>query len=364
MQKMKLTLLSATTMLLVSPILFSYHQVEAAGTGWFGNVRITTSATSSNVGGSILFTIHAYDYRCTWLGAPAPNQPTSHMNNTPNCFEGYGNPTEESQVGQPGNVGVAGSGNTLSATSFVTDGAGNAQITLSSSVAETKTFNVYSGTSATNPPVGSTTVTFNSVSVAAPQPVAPRTTTSTPQQAAPPVEPAAPATPTVNVSISGKSVDAGQKPIFKNNQPIVLSGQTTPNGVVTIYVFSEPRKYTTTADKYGKWTYRVVGLPPGSHHIEAEVTDPATGKTSARAQILAFSVEKAVKRIVDTASARQASSLDKDSRGDMFVLAGMIAGGIALVLILTVAYLWKFKRDAFNDLLRILHFKRNNPKLL
>jgi hypothetical protein len=77
---------------------------------------------------------------------------------------------------------------------------------------------------------------------------------------------------------------------IKDNEPLVLSGATIPNGVVTLYIFSEPSKAIITADNSGKWAYAINELPDGQHHVEAEVTDPSTGQTSTRTKLFAFTI--------------------------------------------------------------------------
>jgi hypothetical protein len=92
----------------------------------------------------------------------------------------------------------------------------------------------------------------------------------------------------------GQAVSNTDTPSFDQSKPILLSGKTVANGKVTIYVFSEPKKYSVAADETGNWSYELIGLSPGSHHVEAEVTDPKSGKTSPRTQILAFSIMASV----------------------------------------------------------------------
>ena len=137
------------------------------------------------------------------------------------------------------------------------------------------------------------------VAVTSPTPTAtttPRTTTSTPTATSPAQTPQAakPTEPTLAaVTVAGETVDA-QKPIMvPANKPLVLSGKTVPNGIVKLYIFSEPKTADVTADKDGNWSYEVKDLPAGDHHVEAEITDPTTNKTSERKNVLAFTVAAA-----------------------------------------------------------------------
>ncbi len=329
------------------------HIAEAAGPGVY-YVRMTPSAGSATANGSSVITVNlfSYVYRCnSGLGGSA-----EYCNGQQGGIAGeMGIPSEDILII------ASGSGNSLSSTTPVTDAAGNGSFTISSTVAEAKTIQAVEEYS---PSYVFATI---SVDFVAPAPVAAAPSASpTPQRAAnpaptvaPPAEPAPPAAPITEIKVGGKVIAATDKPTIKDNESLVVSGKTVPNGVITIYVFSEPKKYTTTADKDGNWTYKVSGLPPGDHHIEAEATDPTTGKTSSRTQVLSFSVEK----FVETVAAASLSSKQQPSvpeSGSMFALFGMMTGGILLVMALAVIYVWKFQRGTFDSALRRLHMKNGN----
>lgn len=119
------------------------------------------------------------------------------------------------------------------------------------------------------------------------------------------------------------------------NQQFTLSGKTVANGKVTLYIFSEPKKATITADENGQWSYTVSGMQPGDHRIETEVTHPETDKTSDRQEVLSFTVTP-VQTQVDQSSA---SATDGIIPADMLWLGG----GAAIVVILIGgggAYWW------------------------
>ncbi len=166
---------------------------------------------------------------------------------------------------------------------------------------------------------------------------------------------APPAAPTTDIKLAGTAIDPNEKVTLEYKESLVLSGKTVPNGVVTIYVFSEPKKYTATADKDGNWTYKVSGLPAGDHHIEAEVTDPATGKTSSRAQVLAFSVAKQLSTTKSSPGASYDTLNSATKKGfSPPAIIGMAIGGLLVSIALVTGYMWKFKRATFN---RITHIK-------
>lgn len=77
---------------------------------------------------------------------------------------------------------------------------------------------------------------------------------------------------------------------FAENETITISGTTVANGEVNLYIFSEPQEASVVANNEGAWSYTIEDIEPGTHHVEAEVTDPATGATSDRTQVLAFEV--------------------------------------------------------------------------
>lgn len=131
---------------------------------------------------------------------------------------------------------------------------------------------------------------------AAPATTAPSTSTPKKSQApTPTTEPTAPTAPSLLSVKSGNTDIPTDKPMeFTEGEPITISGLTSPKAIVTIYLFSDPQKFTTTADDNGVWSYTLTNVPPGDHHIEAEVTDPTTNKTSERKQLLAFVVKPAV----------------------------------------------------------------------
>lgn len=127
-------------------------------------------------------------------------------------------------------------------------------------------------------------------STAKPKPTpAPAAAPVTKEVAPPPAIPVA----SVKVNDQTNTVTEGQAPSFEANTPVALSGTTIPNGKVKLYIFSELRTAEVTADAQGNWNYSVADLEPGDHHVEAEVTDPATGKTSPKVELARFKVNAA-----------------------------------------------------------------------
>jgi hypothetical protein len=137
------------------------------------------------------------------------------------------------------------------------------------------------------PPPSSTGATPKTSTPAKTTPSTPATPAATPAAARPDIP-----KPTA-FKIANQPVDNMRTFSFKSNEHLTLQGTAVPNGVVKLYIFSTPRQATVTADASGNWSYEVSGLEPGSHHVEAEVTDPKTNATSIRSTFAAFTVTAA-----------------------------------------------------------------------
>jgi hypothetical protein len=158
---------------------------------------------------------------------------------------------------------------------------------------------------------------------------------STPPSTSPtPTTPTKPSVPSLEgVRVDGNTVKATDKISVTSDKPLVLSGKTVPNGTVTLYVFSEPKKYTVQADGNGNWTYTVKGLPAGNHHAEVEVTDPTTHQTSDRAKLIEFTVLAAQQTASQQAAVQ--TNAKKNPVGGWIIIALIVAatgGGIYFVL--------------------------------
>jgi hypothetical protein len=251
----------------------------------------------------VTFTIYFYQYECNNV-SPSGYQRIAPT--TQQCDQYYGGVLREKPISGSGpddpdpsvTLSVSGSGNTLSRTTIGPDSSGNGTFTLASSVVEAKT--VTASPVPANDGIGtSASVTFANPTPP-PAPVAkPKTPAPTPLP--PPPTPPPPETPKpATITADGATLDASKPIEVDEDKPLVLSGKTVANGVVKLYIFSEPKTATATADKDGNWTYTIADLAAGEHHIEAEVTDPVTGQTSTRASVLAFTV-KAVEKAATVA---------------------------------------------------------------
>jgi hypothetical protein len=321
----------------------------AHAAGAHDNARFTASQTAAAADNNSAITITVFVYDDAYLCANGQVR-GSQYDCVNNGGGGEGTPYEEPVHGINFAIAVTGSGNTLSASSITTDSSGHAAFSLKSSVAEAKTISL--GTEPGTGAQGSISVTFTAPTTASSPKATAKSSTPTPP---PVINPPAALTPE-SIEIDGKAVTADHKVTMQSDKAMVLGGKTVPNGVVNLYIFSEPKKYTVTADKDGHWTYAVKGLEPGEHHVEAEVTDPTTGKTSSRAQVLAFSVVKPAATAA-TVIPKQADVASKSSR---LVIAAEVVGAALLLTAIAAASLWKFKPATFDAILRRLGMKKES----
>lgn len=142
------------------------------------------------------------------------------------------------------------------------------------------------------------------------------------------------------VTVNGNLLQNLDKVEIAQNEVLKLEGKTTPNSTVKLFIFSEPQEATVKADADGHWSYSVSGLAPGDHHIEFEVTDTA-GKTTPRAQLLAFKVNEAA-----------ANSIGSTNQKNVNRTANILLGVTALLALVTAISLY----------LHHAHIKKHYPK--
>lgn len=312
----------------------------AGGGDWNTAMAPSGSSVAADGSSAITFSVHAYYYTCSLHDSNGYLVTSTDPNYC--SANGYGTASETGMNISGSPIQVTGSGNTLSSSTLTTDSSGHGSFTLKSTVAESKTVSVLtqgggllaSSTVSFTSPASSTTTT--STSSTKPK----TTTTTTPSPAttsATPTSPAATANPTLATVKVGSAMTTDTSPTLNQNQPLVLSGKTVPNGIVTLTIHSTPKTVTTTADKDGNWSYTVTGLEPGNHTIQASVKDPATGQSSTPAQLLAFTVKAAPK--VNTVAAAQPQTRKSFS---LPFIAGII---ILLALADDGWYWWKKKQN-------------------
>lgn len=288
--------------LIIGAAVLSVAQLAWAGGPGSSPIDVSTSTSNQVANGSSVITVNlsVWAYKCNSDGT---------LHDSPDsCGTGWTKATDggEHMVF----IYASGSGNKFGGTQtgdngvpyVMTDTSGAASFTLSSTTVETKTLKfTQSGWQAPGSDAPVITVTFTAVP-AAPAP----TTSARPTSTVPtvPVEVQPPETPkTTSLAIGNQPVVDARHITLNDKQPLVLQGATVPNGIIKLYIFSTPREVTVTADAQGKWSYSVTGLEPGQHHVEAEVTDPATSKTSARATLASFAVRAPKKATVSRSNA-------------------------------------------------------------
>lgn len=161
------------------------------------------------------------------------------------------------------------------------------------------------------------------------KPVTTSTETSDSQE---PEKPQPPATKLVDNEGKELAPSEGEdKVTFKAKQSIVITGSTIPGGIVKLYIFSEPQEAEVTADAEGNWSYTIESIEPGDHRVEVEVTDPESGQTSDREQVLAFAVEDEVEQTTVAPLTNTPAEAEGGS-GTNVILVG-VAAVLALCLV-------------------------------
>ncbi|HEX8762136.1 MAG TPA: Ig-like domain-containing protein [Candidatus Saccharimonadales bacterium] len=303
------------TGLFVAP--FNSSKISAAGMAPY-YLTLTSSGTSANAGSKIALTAYAYALKCANLVIVLQGEACSD-GSTP----GQSPQSNKQLFISASDVTVEGAVPDGDKYYLSTGDDGKVQFTVMSASAGTRQVTVSSSYPAENGPQ-SVSLTFKSVTVApAPKP---KTAAPKPTPAPAPV-PDPPKTPeAATLQIDGQDVVDKNNITVESNKPFELKGKTVANGVVKLYIFSTPREAVVTADAEGNWAYTLEGLEPGSHHVEAEVTDPATQKTSTRGTLVSFTVQEA-KKVTPVSATTQSQKASKTWIMWMIGALILIAGG-------------------------------------
>lgn len=289
---------------------------------------LTPSSTSAIADGSaaITFTYTNKFYRCTTAydsGDGFPDEVVwSDPAQAPNCssYSRSGGPVQNlgpiiNHVGGSGpiRVAVSGSGNIASASTLTHTEGVPITFTLKSTVAETKTVSMMASGMGGEYVWGTATVTFTAppkasapvAKPAAPTPTASAPTTTASAASAVPVAPTA-----ASIMLAGETVDTAKPVTVEVSKPLVLSGKTVPNGIVTLTIHSKPRTVTVKADGEGNWSYTVESrtLETGKHTVYAKVTDPVTNQTSPESTLMSFTLAAAKTAAVSAPAKKNSSS--------------------------------------------------------
>lgn len=305
--------------------------------GGLSPTQITASTTSAAADGksTITFTVFTFNYECPETGPksfyPGPCADGSEPSKTP---------TTDEKI----TIYTTSTNNTFGSTStgtqglpYVTTGAdGKTTFTVASSTAGSKKF------IATHEEDGTESAQSSSVTVTFSAPASTSTTTSKSNTTTTKTtETPAPETPKLaTLETAGQpAASTNDKITIANAEPLTVKGTTVANGVVKLYIFSTPREATTTADANGNWSYEVTGLEPGDHHIEAEVTDPKTNKTSTRATLATFTISKPIQKVTTTQPKATQTTAAKTSKLN-YILAAILFVAVAT----GGGLFWWFKR--------------------
>lgn len=301
---------------------------RAAGVVLLPHANLSASATSAVADGTSTITITAtfYVYTCNndYVMDDVSDCDSYGGVKNERLFTGFESSCPYSNTIT---VDISVSGEALLSKTSVCGGAtATDTFTIASSVAGTKTLTAttrwsYGGSAK----IGSGVSVNFAAPAAAPTPTKKQTTPSTPTPAPVPT-PTPPAIPTLStLTADGTQVKTDHAVSLEQGKPLVLSGKTIANGKITLYVFSDPKQFTTTADKDGNWSIMVKDLPTGNHHAEVEVTDPATNQTSARAKLLEFSV------VATKASTKNVRPRPAQAPNTTGVWIGLGAGALAVL---------------------------------
>lgn len=306
--------------LLIGLFLLASPQTVPAGAGPSSAFSFSASPSSAPADGTSKITINVttFWYLCNYNNSYASDPSQCDDLDPP----GYSGNTKVA-VDQDAYISVD-SGAKTSVSTIQTNASGKASFYVTSS--KIGTYKVYAKSS--NGFVhAQKTITFTDPSPSPPPPPPPAPTPAPVTQA----EPEPPETPSTKlVDAEGNEIkpkEGQDKITFSENDPIVLTGTTVPNGEVKLYIFSEPQEATVQADDKGVWSYTIESIEPGDHRVEAEVTDPATGKTSERDQVLAFAVAQAEPE--DSKIEEDAGMADSAKPGDsnsaiLYVITGLV----------------------------------------
>jgi hypothetical protein len=92
------------------------------------------------------------------------------------------------------------------------------------------------------------------------------------------------------VKVNNRIVQQNCSLTIPSNQVLAISGTTAPKGTVNLTIHSKTRHEAVVADASGRWSATITGLEPGTHHVDASLTDSATHMTYPSATLISFNV--------------------------------------------------------------------------
>jgi hypothetical protein len=132
---------------------------------------------------------------------------------------------------------------------------------------------------------------------------------------------------------------------IREGQKITLSGKTTPNIKVKLYIYSEPKTAEITSDKDGNWTYTIENLERGDHKVEASTIDSA-GVESDKVELAKFTIKEKLVPIEPTKAEPYKFKLTDLLNATNYILVG------ALIVFIGVLVYLIFRRRSQNNLVQ------------
>lgn len=159
----------------------------------------------------------------------------------------------------------------------------------------------------------------------------------------------APAAPTITTiqTVGGttKNVSQGESLSFETGKPVIFSGTTVPEGLVTLYFNSEPFTDQAKADADGKWAYTLAkDLGQGLHTVQVAVQDRA-GKQGDKGVPLTFALGEDVPEpnvntsLTNTATNAASSTTENSTDWTLLYIVGL-----AFLAALAVAVLFRSRK--------------------
>jgi hypothetical protein len=132
--------------------------------------------------------------------------------------------------------------------------------------------------------------------------------------------------------VDGEKIDTAKNITIDVSKSITLSGYTIANGAVNLTIHSAVRNEIARANASGFWTLTVSDLEPGTHTIDATVTDLTTHLSSQSATLLKFAVTGKKAAALVNKSSTISVKPSKNSPVLLIVIGMALAAGIGAVV--------------------------------
>jgi hypothetical protein len=130
----------------------------------------------------------------------------------------------------------------------------------------------------------------------------------------------------ITLNTEGTLVTKSPTVEIKKSEALSLVGHTTPFGMITLTIHSNPRTIKIRANADGYWNYIVMGLSAGNHYIEGTVTNPSTKQVSKAVKLLAFQVQPGSVAVTK-------ANINDNSTSDAIIAVLVVATTVSLLLV-------------------------------